>query len=456
MALRSPPLRLYGVPDLPQQAVTGTALASQLLPIAALLASTAFLLIANGLHGLLLPVRGTLEGFSTTEIGLIGAGWAAGFVLGCLYAPHLVQRAGHVRAFGAAAAAAAIVVLLNGMVVAPWPWIGLRVLSGFALAMAFMIIESWLNERASNESRGTIFAVYMTVTYLGLTVGQLLLVTAEVGSTTLFMLVGIFFSLAVLPTALSKAASPLPLTRVSLNLPRLVENSPIAAFTILMVGVVNGAFGALAPVFAAAVGLPTSLIAVMMAAAIVAGALAQLPVGRLSDHFDRRHVLAASALGAALAGLAIFVFVPGGATLVMLTAAYGTFAYVLYSLAVAHANDFAAPEDFVAVSGGLLLLYGIGTMVGPVAASYVMQAVRPGALFALTAVSHLAIAGYAIYRATRRPPAPEAEREAFAVVPVSRALTPQTAALDPRGEAAAEEEAEMEAAEAEAVGERKL
>jgi MFS family permease len=304
-------------------------LASQLLPIAALLASTAFLLIANGLHALLLPVRATLEGFSTTEIGLIGAGWAAGFVLGCLYAPHLVQRAGHVRAFGAAAAAAAIVVLLNGMVVAPWPWIGLRVLSGFAIAMAFMIIESWLNERASNESRGTIFAVYMTVTYLGLTVGQLLLMTAEISATTLFMLGAIFFSLAVLPTALSTAASPPPLARVSLDLPRLLENSPIAAFTVLMVGVVNGAFGALAPVFAAAVGLPPSLIAVMMAVAIVMGALAQLPVGRLSDRFDRRHVLAASASGAALAGLAIFLFVPGGGTLVLLTAIYGAFAYVL-------------------------------------------------------------------------------------------------------------------------------
>ena len=423
-------------------------MASQLLPIAALLASTAFLLIANGLHALLLPVRATLEGFSTTEIGLIGAGWAAGFVLGCLYAPHLVQRAGHVRAFGAAAAAAAIVVLLNGMVVAPWPWIGLRVLSGFAIAMAFMIIESWLNERASNESRGTIFAVYMTVTYLGLTVGQLLLMTAEIGGTTLFMLGAVFFSLAVLPTALSTAASPPPLARVSLDLPRLLENSPIAAFTVLMVGVVNGAFGALAPVFAAAVGLPPSLIAVMMAVAIVMGALAQLPVGRLSDRFDRRHVLAASASGAALAGLAIFLFVPGGGTLVLLTAIYGAFAYVLYSLAVAHANDFAVPHDFVAVSGGLLLLYGIGTMLGPIAASYVMQAVRPGALFGLTAISHLAIAGYAIYRTTCRPPAPEEEREAFAVVPSPRALTPQTVALlDPRGEAAAESAEAAEQAE---------
>jgi MFS family permease len=410
-------------------------LASQLLPIVALLASTAFLLTANGLHSLLLPVRGTLEGFSTTEIGMIGAGWAAGFVLGCLYAPHLVQRAGHIRAFCAAAASAAIVVLLNGMLVAAWPWIGLRVLSGFAIATAFMVIESWLNERATNETRGTIFAIYMTVTYLGLTAGQLLLVTADVESAFLFMLAGIFFCLAVLPTALSRAASPRPLARVSLDIRQLSENSPIAAFTVLMVGVVNGAFGALAPVFAAAVGLSTGLIAVMMATAIVAGALAQLPVGRLSDRFDRRYVLAASALGAAVAGLAIFLIVPAGAGLVTLTAFYGALAYVLYSLAVAHANDFAAPEDFVSVSGGLLLLYGVGTMIGPVAASYVMQAVRPGALFAVTAASHLAIAGFALYRSMRRPQVPEAEREAFTVVPSARALTPQTAALDPRGEA---------------------
>ena len=148
-------------------------MARQIVPVLALLLSTAFLLAGNGLHGLLMPLRGAAEGFSTGQLGLLGTGWATGFVLGCLTAPIVVRRVGHIRAFACSAACAAIIILLNGLFVIPLAWIFLRVGSGFFLAGAFMIIESWLNERATNESRGVIFAVYMTVTYLGITAGQL-------------------------------------------------------------------------------------------------------------------------------------------------------------------------------------------------------------------------------------------------------------------------------------------
>jgi hypothetical protein len=117
-----------------------------------------------------------------------------------------------------------------------------------------------------------------------------------------------------------------------------------------------------------------------------------------------------------------------------LTGLYGALTYPIYGLAVAHANDYAEPGDFVAVSGGLLLLYGAGTVVGPLAASMAMTSVGPAALFAVTGSSHALIAAYALYRTYRRAPIPEAVREAYRTVPASRALTPQTAALDPRAE----------------------
>jgi MFS family permease len=411
-------------------------LAAQLVPILALLASTAFLLAGNGLHGLLLPIRGAAEGFSTFELGLVGAGWATGFVLGCLSGPIVVRRVGHIRAFSCSAACAAIIILLNGLIVVPAAWILFRALSGFFLAGAFMIIESWLNERATNESRGTIFAVYLTVTYFAITLGQFSIAVGDPKTSGLFMAGAILFCLAVLPTALSTAASPKPLARVSLNLPRLFRNSPVAFITVLLVGVINGAFGSLAPVFGARIGLSTPLIALMMGITVVSGALTQVPIGRLSDRTDRRYVIAGAAIGAALAGVGLYSLRPTDPLhVLLLTGAYGALTYPIYGLAVAQANDYTDPGDFLAVSGGLLLLYGCGTMIGPIAGGSAMTAGGPASLFTVTASAHLIIAAYAIFRTTRRAPVPEEVREAFQTVP-GQTSTPQTAALDPRADEA--------------------
>ncbi len=412
-------------------------MARQIVPVLALLLSTAFLLAGNGMLGLLLPLRGTAEGFSTGQLGLLGTGWATGFVLGCLTAPIVVRRVGHIRAFACSAAFAAIIILFNGLLVEPLAWILLRVGSGFFTAGAFMIIESWLNERASNESRGTIFAIYMMVTYLGITGGQLGVGAGDPKASTLFMVGAILFAFAILPTALSTAASPRPLTRVSIDLKKLFHNSPVSFLTVLLTGVVNGAFGTLSAVWGARIGLSTPLIAMMASITVVSGALTQLPVGRVSDKTDRRYVIVGLALGAGLAGLAIAVLNPIDPVIVLtLTGLYGAATYPIYGIAVAHANDYADPSEFVAVSGGLLLLYGAGTMLGPLAASAAMAGIGPSALFVVTAASHALIASYAFYRTFKRAPIPESVREAFTTVPASRALTPESATLDPRaGEA---------------------
>ena len=407
---------------------------AQIVPILALLFSTAFLLAGNGLHSLLLPLRGAAEGFSTAEIGLVGTGWATGFVLGCLTAPIVVRRVGHIRAFSCSAACAATIILLNGIFVEPIAWVLLRVGSGFFLAGSFMIIESWLNERASNESRGTIFAVYLMVTYVAITLGQLGVGAGDPSSSTLFMVGAILFSLAILPTALSTATTPKPLTRVKIDLARLFANSPVAFLTVLLVGVINGAFGTLAAVWGTRIGLPTPLIALMMGITVVSGAITQVPAGRVSDLTDRRYVIAGAAIAAALAGIAIFAFKPVDPVIVLtLTGIYGALTYPIYGIAVAHANDYADASEFVAVSGGLLLLYGAGTMIGPLATGAAMTGLGPAALFLVTAASHIAIAGYAIYRTTRRAPIPGNVREAFQPTP-SRDVTPQTATLDTRAE----------------------
>ena len=408
--------------------------------ILALLMGTAFLLAGSGLHGLLLPLRGQAEGFSTTTLGLLGTAWSVGFVAGCFLAPRLVKRVGHVRAFGAFAASGAIIALLSGILVGEIVWIALRVLTGFVMAGAFMIIESWLNERSTNETRGTVFGLYMMVTYGAIMGGQLVVAAGDVTAATLFMMTGILFCLSLIPTAVSTAVTPKPLAEVSLDLPGLYRNSPIAFAACFLVGVANGAWGTLGAVYGARVGISTAQIALMMSLVVVAGAVAQLPVGRLSDRTDRRYVLAGAAAGAAVFAILIVLIAPTSGTVILtMTALYGTMAYILYSIAVAHANDHAPAEDFVKVSGGLLLLYGGGTMVGPLVAAPLMDYVSSEGIFLATAWAHLTLAGYAMLRISRRAPVPVDEREAFKTLPAERAVTPNAVMLDPRSDVETEE-----------------
>ncbi|MGB3388533.1 MAG: MFS transporter [Pseudaminobacter sp.] len=402
-------------------------------PILSLLRGTAFLLAASGLHGLLLPLRGQEEGFSTAALGLMGTAWAGGFVAGCFFAPRLVRRAGHVRAFGTFAALGAIIALLTGLMIGEFIWILLRAFTGFIMAGAFMVIESWLNEKATNENRGTVFGLYMMVTYASIMTGQMIVAFGDVNSASLFMVTAIFFCLSLIPTAVSTASHPQPLQDVSLDLKGLYANSPVACVGCLLIGVANGAWGTLGAVYGARIGISTAEIALMMSLVVIAGAAMQMPAGRISDKTDRRFVLAAASGISALVGVIIFFASPRtGALVIAMTACYGALAYTLYSLAVAHANDHARPEDFVKVSGGLLLLYGFGTMIGPVISAALMSSMRPESLFLATALAHLSLAGYTLLRIRRRAPVPVEEREAFKTLPSERGVTPEAVRLDPR------------------------
>lgn len=409
-----------------------------ILPVLSLLIGTLFLFLGNGLQGLLLPVRGTHEGYSNEVLGLLGTTWAGGFVLGCFVAPQLVRRIGHVRAFSGFGAIICLNVLVTGMFVHDGAWLTLRAVTGFCTAGTSMIIESWLNERATNESRGAIFSLYISITLMGVVGGQLLVGVADVTTPFLFMVCGILYCLAILPTTLSTAASPQPLKRVSLDLPALYRNSPVSFVGILMIGIANGAYGTLVAVFASQAGMHQSTIAIMVSTTIFAGALMQFPAGRLSDRMDRRFVLAGLSGVSALAGVMLFIFQPMNVYIIIaLVAVYGAAANALYPIAVAHANDFASSEDFVKVSGGLLLLFGIGTIIGPTLGGPVMTHFGPHALFAVTACAHIAVVAHAIFRSRQRAALPRAEKDNYATAPAANAplATPESLMLDPRAPA---------------------
>ena len=397
-------------------------------PIGALLLGSAFLLFAGGINGLILPVRGSAEGFSAVSLGLLGTGWAIGYISGCILTSGLVGRVGHIRAFSAMCALASVSILGSAILVTPWAWILLRAVCGFCFAGTAMIVESWLSDQSTPNSRGRIFGVYTMVNLGATTAGQMTLTLGDASGFLFFALGAIFYSLALVPTAISNRSNPAPLVSVRLNLRKLWRNSPVAVFAVFFVGISNSAFGTLAAVYAERVGLVLAAVAFFTSIPILVGAVAQIPVGLLSDRMDRRKVLVGIAVVALLADIAFLVLAPQDRILnLALAGLLGGSIFAMYPVIVAHANDHAEPGTGIQISGGLLLTYGIGGIIGPLLAGWAMARYADQALFAVTAVSHVLIILYTVVRISRRKALPGEHKTPFQPTTGGRAATPQTA-----------------------------
>jgi MFS family permease len=379
-----------------------------LASVAALLFGVAILLTGQGLQGVLLPVRANIEEFSTFAVGFIGGTYFLGFTLGCLLGARMIRSVGHVRVFAAMTAAASASPLLHGLWVNLWSWGILRFVSGFCFAVLYMVIESWINEKASNENRGTIFSAYALINMTVLAVGQQMLLIADPQSLVLFALASVLVSLAAVPVALSNISLPRNVEVVKLDVPYLYRTSPAGMLGALATGLANGAVWSLAPVFAAGYWDDIALAAWVMTAAVVGGAITQWPLGYLSDRIDRRYVMALICVGGTAAALSIWAFADELSTLsvVLLVGAWGAMAYPLSSIAVAHSNDSAHPDEYVMLSSGLLLMYGLGAIAGPFLASVSMSISGPSGLFTFSALVHSTLFLYIINRLLRseRPP----------------------------------------------------
>lgn len=369
----------------------------------------------SGLQGTLLPVRAGLEAFPTVSIGLIGAAYFLGFTLGCLKGGELVKSVGHVRVFLGMTALGSAAPLIHGLLLEPVVWMLLRFLTGFCFAVLYLVIESWLNERSSNETRGLVFSTYVMITLTVLAVGQMMTLLYAPEGLELFLIASVLVSIGAIPVALSTAETPAQPTDVEVNLRRLFAISPAGSIGCLATGLANGAFWSLAPVFTAGVSDDTALAAWFMSAAVVGGAAAQWPLGYVSDRLGRRKTLAGAAFsGAVIAAFIVFLHGQlGFATTSALGAAWGFFAFPMYAIAVAHANDNANPDDYVMVSSGLLLMYGAGAVIGPFAASAVMTLTGSYGLYILTGLTHVLAAGYVIQRIFRRESRPAEQHIAF-------------------------------------------
>jgi MFS family permease len=407
-----------------------------------LMVGVAMLLLGNGLIGTLLGVRAGIEGFPTVAIGIIMAAYYLGYIAGARLGPASIHRVGHIRTFAALAAIAATMAGLHAMFVEPVAWGAFRLFTGICFAGLFVVMESWINGRSSNATRGLLLSVYMFVSLGALALGQQLLNLYRPGGFELFILSSALIALSLVPFALTTSVAPAVPPAASMDLRRLYQISPLGIVGCFAAGVTNGAFWGLGPLFAHGIGLPVAGISIFMSAVIFGGMALQLPLGRLSDRFDRRRLILAACLSNTLLGVAILAWGPHSQLLLFALAfAFGGFALTLYSLCVAHTNDFMKEADLVEASGALLLAFGLGALLGPLLGSLFMAAIGPQGLFLHITIASAALAGFAVHRIRRRAPVPKEEQEKFVAVPET---TPVVHRLDPRVPAG--EEAKPEAA----------
>ena len=403
-----------------------------LLPITALLFSQALLLIGHGLQLTLLPIRAAMEQFTDFQIATTGSSYFLGFVLGCLISPHLIRRVGHIRSFAVLGSFFSALILLFDVFPNYPVWLGLRLLVGMCISGLYMIIESWLNERASAETRGTLLSIYTVINLAMMMVGQQLLNFADPKASDLFTLAAILLSLAILPVSMTLSLQPAPLASVRLDLRKIWKLSHVGMGGALAAGLASGAFWSLGPVYAKSVGLSTAQLTLFMSAAVLGGAIFQLPFGRLSDHYDRRLVvLFLSVAGASISLL--LVFLPNvGNLLLGLSFLWGATVMTLYAICLAHATDHAQPEDFTMVGSGILLVFGLSSAIGGPLASVFMSLVGSAGLFAFCAVSLLLFSIGIFFRRKAHVIPVHDETEPFRVM--SDSITPMAMEMDPRTE----------------------
>ncbi len=412
---------------------------SSVMSVQSLLAGMGVLLAGSGLLATLLGLRAAEEGFSDGTIGLVMSAFYVGYVLGTLTIPAVIRRVGHIRTFAALAAVSSAAAILHGLWVEPWFWMGLRLINGVTLLGLYMVIESWINEKVTTH-RGQVFGVYMMVSLFAYGAGQFLIGIYGPMDVSTFAIVGLLFSLGLVPIALTRVSQPPPMETARLPLRELFRLAPTGVIGAALSGTITGTIYGMAAVYANRVGLPDTQVAAFVAAIIVGGGLLQWPIGRLSDGRDRRYVLiVVGALGGVFSVLlAMQGWFPAW-TLFALALIFGGFSFSLYAVSVSQTNDRLSSDQVLEGTRGLLMVNGAGSAAGPMISGVAMGLFGAAGfpLFVLAALVVMIL--LIIWRIQIDAPVPDAERSDYV-------FTHRTSAagleLDPR---TAEEE--MPAAE---------
>ena len=408
----------------------------------ALFTGYGILMIAHGLQGNLLGVRSVIEEFSYISTGIMMSGYFVGYFTGAIAVPKFVGKVGHIRVFAAFASMASLSILIHAVFVDPIVWVFGRFLTGFSIIGIFIVVESWLNDRASNKSRGQVLSIYMLISFSGIALGTLLLNFSSPEKYEPFILISLLLSIALIPILLTKRVAPKFKKISGIKTKELYKISPFGTFSMFCTGFIHAAIFTLGAVYAATMNFTIYEISLLLFLITSSGALFQWPIGYLSDRHDRRVIIIFCAfVGAVFCILSISA---SGSSLekMYLASSIGTdkiifYVYVffyagmalpLFSLNLAYVNDYIPKEKFVAAGAGLQIIFGLGAMGGPILASLLMYKLGPNGFFIYLFIFHIAIGLFGMYRITRRPYKDNPES---VYTPLPRNITPLGIELDP-------------------------
>ena len=408
----------------------------------ALFSGFAILITAHGFQGNLLQVRSVIEDFSYITTGIIMSGYYLGYFVGANMIPNLVSKVGHIRVFAAFASMASLSILIHAVFVNPVIWTLGRFLTGFSLIGVYIVVESWLNDRATNRNRGGVLSIYMFITFVGLGVGTLLLNFNKPEQFEPFILTSLLFSIALVPILLVKRSAP-KFKKISfIKIKQLYKISPLGTFSMLCTGLIHSAIFGYGAVYAASLNFTIFEISLFLFLITISGAIFQFPIGYFSDKQDRRKILIACTFFSLLF-CALSIFASGTSLGNMYLASsigldkilflifvtlYAGFALPMFTLNLAYVNDFIEKERFVAAGAGLQIIFGIGAMFGPFLCSVSMNIFGPNGFFVFLGIFHLFIGLFGLYRITKRD---YEDNPDSTFTPLPRNITPLGIELDP-------------------------
>ena len=407
----------------------------------ALFLGMSFIMVAYGFQGSLLGVRAVQEEFSLTSTGFMMSGYFVGYFIGAATIPNIISRVGHIRVFAAFASLASLVILVHSIIIDPFIWFLLRVLTGISMVCIYTVAESWLNDRSSNKNRGSVLSIYMVVLYGSIGIGMFLLNFSTPKNFQPFILVSVITSAALIPILLTKKKPPTFKKIKAMSLKSLYEVSPFGMVSSLFYGTIQSALFTLLAVYATSMNFTILEISIVTFLLAISGALAQFPIGKVSDMYDRRKVIVFSTFGAAVFSiLAIIVsrqmYLPDGLATSKL---WFYFFFILFSfcslpmfsLILAHTNDYISKDKFVAAGAGLQFTFGLGAIFGPFLCSILMDSIGPNGFLIFLFLFHSIIGIFGIYRMRIRKTVENPDSQ-FVAMP--QTITPAGIELNPTTE----------------------
>jgi len=394
----------------------------------ALFLGIGLLMVGNSLQGTLLGVRGNMEEFDPQTMGFVMSAYFVGFLGGSWMAPDLIRRVGYVRVFAALGSLISAAFIIYAVFVTPLAWALMRLVVGFGFSGVYVVAESWLNNAATNENRGQTLSAYMMVQLSGIVIGQAVLGLADPGGYELFILMSVVVSISFAPILLSASPAPLSDNTERMSLRQLFEASPLGCVGSFLLGAVFSSMFGMSAVYAGEIGLGLDQIAVFVSLMYVTALVTQYPIGWISDRVDRRKVIALIMIVATLACSAGVFLSPNLIAIYAAAAMLGGMANPLYSLLLAHTNDYLPPSKMASASSGLVFINGVGASFGPIVVGYVMGWIGPDGFFVYNSILCALIACYALYRMSQRPAAMPDDTGSLLPLPTRGAVIAEVAA----------------------------